>query len=283
MKLLSTFIAGLISSVSAAPAIVWTAEKSSTTHSSDLIDVTTILSNVASSPGTSQYNLVFVVGRDASGSEGLTGLTSSGSLPNVSSKYTEASTVHHYVRGIESFDSIVKDAKASTSNVVESSLVDYRESMKQGSATEPAAAEGASSPKMIVVRVPADAASADIDAAVVSAIEDEKVGSVVLTGVRGLSEVKLERNANAKKNFYQMQYKATGRRRLEDNRNGNNNGNNNGSYDGIYFVNFTPNIFSGLLFMSFFMVLTYIGLGCMNMIAGQDVYVSKYPSIGREV
>lgn len=173
----------------------------------------------------------------------------------------------------------MKDAKASTSNVVESSLVDYRESMKQDSATEPAAAEGASSPKMIVVRVPAEAASADIDAAVVSAIEDEKVGSVVLTGVRGLSEVKLERNANAKKNFYQMQYKATGRRRLEDNPNGNN----DGSYDGIYYVNFTPNIFSGLLFMSFFMVLTYVGLGCMNMIAGQDVYVSKYPSIGREV
>lgn len=275
MKLFPTFIATLISSVSAAPAIVWTAEKTSLTHSSDLIDVSTIFSNVASSPESSLYNVVFVVGRDANGSEGLTGLTSSGSLPKVASKYTQASNVHHYVRGIESFDSLLKDAKASTSNVVETSLVDYRESMKQVDATEPAP----SSPKLVVVSVPADDASADIDAAVVSAIEDEKVGSVILTAVRGLSEVKLERNTNAKKNLHQMQYKATGRRRLEDNRNGNNNGSN----DGIYFVNFTPNIFSGLLFFSFFVGVTYVGLGCMNMIAGQDVYVSKYPSIGREV
>jgi hypothetical protein len=275
MKLFPTFIATLLSSVSAAPAIVWNAEKSTLTHSSDLIDVSTVLSNVASSPESSLYNVVFVVGRDANGSEGLTGLTSSGSLPKVASKYTEASTVHHYVRGIESFDFLLKEAKASTGNVVQTSLGDYREAMKQD-----ATSEAETSPKLVIVSVPADAASSDIDATVVSAIEDEKVGSVILTAVRGLSEVKLERNANAKKNLYQMQYKATGRRRLEDNPNGNND---NGSDDGIYFVNFTPNIFSGLLFFSFFLVVTYIGLGCMNMIAGQDVYVSKYPSIGREV
>lgn len=184
--------------------------------------------------------------------------------------------MHHYVRGIESFDSLVKYAKALTSNVVETSLGNYRESMKADDNPESAPA---SFPKLITVNVPADAASTDIDAAVVSAIEDKKVGSVILTAVRGLSEVKLERNANAKKSLHQIQYKATGRRRLEDN----GNGNNDGSDDGIYFVNFTPNIFSGLLFFSFFVVVTYIGLGCMNMIAGQDVYVSKYPSIGREV
>lgn len=274
MKLVLTFIAALISSVSAAPAIVWSSEKSPIVHTSELIDAKNVLSSTVSSSESSLYNVVFVVGRDANGSEGLTGLTSSGSLPNIASKYSEASTVHHYVRGIESFDSLLRDAKGASSNVVETSLVEYRDVIQKEN-------EKADSSKLILVSVPADAATTDIDSAVTSAIEDERIGSVVLTAVRGLSEVKLERNANAKKNLYQMQYKATGRRRLEDNANGNNN--NDNSMDGIYFVNFTPNIFSGLLFFFFFAAVAYIGLGCMNMIAGQDVYVNKYPSIGREV
>jgi len=51
---------------------------------------------------------------------------------------------------------------------------------------------------------------------------------------------------------------------------------------GVYYVNMTPNIFAGLLFMFLFTFVAYLGIACMSMIQGQDVYVNKLPSIGRE-
>jgi hypothetical protein len=82
------------------------------------------------------------------------------------------------------------------------------------------------------------------------------------------------------------------RRRLEDqdgdgdnqNNNGQNNQNNNGGDDmtGVYYVSMTPNILAGILFTLLFTVTTYIGVTCMGMIAGQDVYVKKMPAVGRE-
>jgi hypothetical protein len=223
------------------------------------------MTNVVTGTDPSLKNVVFVVGRDANGSEGLTGLTSNGSLPKIASKYADASSVHHYVRGIESIATITKDAKASTENVHVTSLSEFK-----------AAVESESS-NLVVVNVSADASPSEIDAAVTSAIEDSKVGSVVLTAVRGISEVKLERNANAKRDMHQMHGKTNGRRRLEENDDADE------DTSGIYFVHFTPNIFAGLLFGFFFMFITYVGLGCMDMISGQDVYVTKYPTIGREV
>ena len=268
MKLLSIILSALISSAAAAPAIIWSGTKADYKHSSDVIDAHALVSNVVSGSDSSLKNVVFVVGRDAHGSEGLTGLTSAGMLPKISSKYADASSVHHYVRGIESVDTITKDAKVFSENVVASSLSHYKAAVESDASN------------LVVVNVSADASPSDIDAAVTSAIEDSKVGSVVLTAVRGLSEVKLERNANAKKSMYKMQPKNNGRRRLEDAEDGNDNGDDTA---GIYFVHFTPNIFAGLLFMFFFLSVTYVGIGCMGMIAGQDVYVSKYPTIGREV
>jgi hypothetical protein len=70
-------------------------------------------------------------------------------------------------------------------------------------------------------------------------------------------------------------------RRLEqDGENANNNGNQDLS--GVYYVSMTPNIFAGLLFAFLFTFITLIAVSCMGMISGQDTYVSKYPSIGRE-
>jgi hypothetical protein len=265
MKFFTTLIAVLVSSAAATPAIVWSSEEGSIKHSSEVIDAKTVISSATAGAYSS---VVFVVGRDEHGSEGLTGLTSSGALPNVAGKYADASAVHHYVRGVETFDSLSKDAQASNAKVVKSSLKEF----KNRDAGDNAAAE------LFIVSVPADHAPADIDAAISSAIDDSKVGSVVLTAVRGLSEVKLERDVNARKQFREMQQQAN-RRKLEDANNGDDNGD---SQDGVYFVNFTPNIFSGLLFFFFFTITTYVGIGCMGSIAGQDVYVTKYPTIGRE-
>jgi len=265
MKLVAFILSALISSAAAAPAIVWSGAKAESKHSSDVIDAHALMTNVVTGSDSSLKNIVFVVGRDANGSEGLTGLTSSGSLPKVASKYADASSVHHYVRGIESIATITKDAKASTQNVHVTSLSEFKAAVESDSSN------------LVVVNVSADASPSEIDAAVTSAIEDSKVGSVVLTAVRGISEVKLERNANAKRNMYQMHGKTNGRRRLADNEDADE------DTSGIYFVHFTPNIFAGLLFGFFFMFITYVGLGCMDMISGQDVYVTKYPTIGREV
>jgi len=282
MRTVSTLIAALISTAAAAPAIVWSGQaKESTKQSSDIIGTRDILSSAASgSNDSSLANVVFVVGRDEQGSEGLTGLTASGSLPNVASKYSEATTVHHFVRGIESIDALVEGAKGSSTNVVKTSLSDYKISESSSDNAAAVGADGSVERKseFIIVNVPADSSPADVDAAVSSAIEHSKVGSVVLTSVRGISEVKLERDIKAKQNYFKMTQK-NNRRRLEDADQQDEDDNEN---DGIYFVNYTPNIFAGLLFGFFFIAITFVGLSCMNLIAGQDVYVTKYPIIGRE-
>jgi len=77
------------------------------------------------------------------------------------------------------------------------------------------------------------------------------------------------------------------RRRLEQEEEGDgddaaNQDNNNGDMSGVYYVSMTPNILAGLLFGLLFIVVTWIGVSCMGAISGQDVYVSKMPTIGRE-
>lgn len=264
-------------SVSAAPAIVWSKSSSTTgpIHSSALLDATSLVS-----AGSDKKQVVFLLGRDESGNEGLTALTTSNSIPKVAERYSEASAVHHYVRGIESVDSLVAQTNAERKSLLEFNSLPVDEKTSD----------------VTVVNL-ASASPAEIDAAVSSALNDASVDTVILTSVRGVSEVKLERDVANRKNYYDqmkqsvanakiknMQKMATqqNRRRLEDRDNENENG--DGSTDGIYFVNFTPNIFSGLLFFGFFIFITFVGFGCLNMIVGQqDNYVSKYPAIGKEV
>ena len=72
------------------------------------------------------------------------------------------------------------------------------------------------------------------------------------------------------------------RRRRLDEQDGDEDNNDNGDMSGVYYVSMTPNILSGLLFTVLFVVVTYVGVTCMGSISGQDVYVSKMPTIGRE-
>lgn len=266
-----------ILAVSAAPAIVW--NKSSDTtgpiHSSSIVDASSLI--VADS---SKKQVVFVLDRDENGNEGLTPLTTSNAIPKVAERYSEASLVHHFVRGIESVDSLAVQTNAQTRTLLEFNVNDAEKNSD-----------------MIIVNL-ASASAADIDAAVSAALHNVSLDTIILTSVRGLSEVKLERDVANRKNYHdQMKQALTNvqkvtkkkndheqsRRRLQNNENENGN-NYYSSTDGIYFVNFTPNIFSGLLFFGFFISITFIGLSCMNMIVGQqDNYVSKYPAIGKEV
>ena len=113
-------------------------------------------------------------------------------------------------------------------------------------------------------------------------ISSEGISRVVLAAQRSADEVKLERGRLAQaKSGGSAATAATAapRRRLEDQ-----NGDDDGAYDGdgTAYVNMTPNILAGILYTFLFLVVTQIGIGCMSQIQGQDVYVKKMPTVGRE-
>ncbi len=264
MKAVTTILAALFTSAAAAPAIVWSGQSNGVNHSSEA----THLSGLVESNDRSSSSVVFIVERDEHKSERLSTLTASGALPKVSSKYEEASAIHHSVRGIETVSKAAKELGGLTAITLEEYA--SHSSEKKASINH----DGKVSGEITVVSIPKESNPSDIDSIVAAAIEDANIGSVVLTSVRGTSEVKFERELSAKQQYASAQERIS-RRRLED-------GNGGDAQESYPFVNFTPNIFSGLIFFFFFATVTYIGIGCMGMIAGQDLYVTKYPTIGRE-
>eukprot|EP00978_Attheya_sp_CCMP212_P000610 scaffold1181_cov57-Attheya_sp.AAC.2 len=257
--------------------------------------------------------VVFLVGRDADGTEAFTRLASSGSLPGVSEKYNSATAVHHHISGIESSRAITEEAKAvldgeaAESRVVEISLNEFNRKLTSLSEEKKPAspsvedAEGMSKKQHVAQKRSNALAAADIfvvsissstdpsliDSSIVSAIDNAAVKSVVVAGIRSSDEVQHERKlAVRQKNAEWKESKVsrgrptphTGRRRLEDN----GDDNNDDSSEGVYYVNATPNMLAGILFMLMFAFIAIIGFQCMGMIQGQDVYVKKMPLVGRE-
>merc|ERR1712039_150644 len=125
---------------------------------------------------------------------------------------------------------------------------------------------------VLIVHANLDENMSALDLAISSCIDHDQVGSTVLAGVRSIDEVK-----RARKLISLAQTRKFSNRRLEE---GDDDA--NADYSGVYYVSMTPNIFAGLLYMFLFTFVTYLGFGCMNLIQGQDVYVDKMPSIGRE-
>lgn len=310
----------LVSAALAAPAIVWKRSPRSldrVLHSADDLKAADLLQDALDvQPETSSLAaVVFVVGRGQDGSESLTELASGGHLPLTASKYDEADAMYHHVSGVESSATMVRDATRANAahKVLQVDLGEFNR--KLTSLGEPAptvemeisdnglvskAVKHAhkrgrqlhESNVLIVTVDPTDAAS-EIDNAIAKAIENEAVENVLLTGIRSLHEVKHERYLLSKSRMSIMEHDGkralhSSRRRLEqeeqeadenDNADGDND---NSDMSGIYYVSMTPNILAGLLFGLLFTVVTWIGVSCMGAIAGQDVYVSKMPSIGRE-
>jgi len=312
MKVLALIFSAFITSAQAAPAIVWSNEKDaseSVVYSSKSLKAVNLLSEIVQdSDESSLAAAVFLVGRSPDGSESMSGFASSGSLPLVASKYGEATTIHSHVAGIESPFSIARDAGSNTGRrVLEVTLSEFSSKLTSlGQKEEEKAVEvdqtgminkatkkansrarALSQADVVIVNVPASADPAKLDAAVIQAVEHKNVGSVVLAGIRSTDEVKLERTMHHRRKMKVMA--ETGKtslagRRLED-ANGDDDGNNNGNNDdmtGVYYVHMTPNIFAGILFGLLFAVVTFTGISCMGMIVGQDVYVDKMPTIGRE-
>jgi len=311
MKTSVVLLLAWLSSAAAAPAVVWKngRDSQSTVHISDDVKAKDLLRNALNveSSDSSLSAVVFLVGRSQDGSESLSTLASEGKLTGVASKYESAHCIHHHVSGIESTNSIVQDASRANAGqkVMQVSLDEF--SSKLTSSSEPVEMEvdengmmskavkhankrarALSEADVLVVSVPANTDPSKIDSAVVNAIDN--VDTVVLAAVRSTDEVKLERGMEARRKLKAMQQ--AGRRvfsaksrRLEDegqeDGEGDNN-NNNEDLSGVYYVSMTPNILAGLLFFLLFAVTTWIGVSCMGMISGQDVYVTKMPSIGRE-
>jgi hypothetical protein len=237
--------------------------------------------------------VVFVVGRDTDGSEGLRKLASEGSLPSVHERYGSAESIHHQVTGVESARTLARDARNNyDGKVVEVSLEEFNRklsSMTQSTdinegkiaKSEQKRRRTIAEANVLVVSVsPNDSA---IDSSISAAIDSPDIRSVVLSSVRSVDEVKNARKLAVAEKLSKV---ASPRRRLEDeanNENANGNQNANQNMDGVYYVNMTPNIFAGLLFFFMFAFTAHLGLSCMNMIEGQDVYVKKMPHIGREV
>lgn len=325
MKIIAIATALYIGLAKAAPAIVWNSVSSSDggspLHISDLTDARSLLASTLNNGNNDNASnlsaVIFLVGRDADGSEGLNAMAASGKLPQVQAKQASASSIHYHVDGVESSRTVAKDAAAATlsedgeeMNVVEVALEEFNrklDSLAQSEATS-ATIEGGeqqqqqqqekitkseqkrrraiSDADILVVTLTDKDNAASIDSSIVKAIDSKLVQNVILSSIRSTDEVKHARRKLVIDKITKSARPSSERRRRledEDGQNNQNNNNNNQYQEGVYYVNMTPNIFSGLLFFFMFVFTAHLGLTCMNMIEGQDVYVKKYPTIGREV
>jgi len=302
MKLLSLTISALIGAAFGAPAIVWNnGKQKSAVHSSEELKVSALISGLATNLDENSLDAaVFVVAKSSEGAETLSKLTSSGALPRVASKYDEASVVHSHIAGIKTAGDVARECgKATEKNVIQVTLDEFHSKMTSlgnnqdsiemsGNKKSIHRAKALGKANIMVINIPASFDPSKVDQAVFDAIEHKLVGSVVLAGQRSNSEVRLEQKAEMsmrfeKKRQQKAEKRSRGRRRLEENNgddNANDDGNNSNTLE--FYVPMTPNIFAGIIFTLFFAVVTWTGLMQMNMIQGQDVYVSKMPCIGRE-
>lgn len=303
-------VLALIYSASAAPAVVWKSGKNSqaVTHSSDRILVADVLADTLTVESRKSLpSVVFLLGRQQDGSDALTSLASQGALPGVASKYDGSHTIYYHVSGMESAHTVVRDASraAPEHKVLAVSLAEYSKKMasldettQEMEVSENGKISNAQKREQeieeancLIVYIDADTDAAEVDRAIIGAIEHSSIDNVVLGSVRSTDEVKLERVNFAKRRQEAMQITgsklvSSSRRRLEeeqeeeqDAEDGNNA---NEDVQNIHYVHMTPNIMAGLLFGLMFTLVTFLGISCMGEIRGQHVFVSKMPSVGRE-
>jgi len=304
-------VSTLAGSALASPAIVWKSakdESSSVVHSSKSVKAVDLISDVVGNLDDSSLAAVFVLGRTEDGKEGLTALAGNGDLPGVASKYDEACKFHSHVSGVRNSQTMTRYAKKTGRTALEVGLGEFSRKLTSIEDTQPVETEmevnengllskiqkeegdrarALSAADVFVVKVPAKTDPSEIDAAITKAIGHDSVKAVVVTAVLSVDEFK-ENYKEENRRRMKIQEEAgkfltENSRRLEQ-QNGDDDAGAADQSDlaGVYYVMMTPNIFSGLWFALFFAVVTFIGLSCMGMITGQDVYVDKLPVIGRE-
>jgi len=303
VQAITLLFATLVVSSTAAPAFIWKNDRDEsfpTKYSSEPVHASTVISSLLSPSSDAALDVFFLVGRKSKGKEGLGHLASTGALPSIASHYDHVDTVYHNVDYLSSpalVVSMYEEALGDSDAVFEVDLIELNRRVTgqppRALPAQPTAPQlkrhertrGINKARALVVKV-AHKDSAALDAAVANAIASDLVRTVVLAGHRSVTEVRMEREMKNSRSRNSRKKMTPGRRRLEDeqaddaaNDDANNN---NADFSGVYYVNMTPNIFSGILFMLMFVVTTIIGLNSLNAIEGQDYYVTKYPTIGRE-
>ncbi|GAX18856.1 hypothetical protein FisN_26Hh158 [Fistulifera solaris] len=271
----------LFATTTAAPALVWKngASPTPTMHHSEEISIQSLLPQ--------EQGVVFVLQRLPNGEEALT---------SMASQLTQTAAVpahcqHHSVTGVTSAHllarSVPKAAEVTLEEYLQLPQVIQQLKTSQGKVSMKSKQRAQTLETATVLFVTVDTTEQDrLDPALVQAIHQEP--HVVLTAVRSLQEINHEKEQAMQ---YTMQmHREAARRRLEedadqqgqDNAQENMQINNNNQYEYMNLVHMTPNILSGILFTILFATITLIGITCMGSIQGQDVYVKKMPSIGRE-
>ena len=313
MKQIAALLA-FIASAAAAPALVWKEGASNApVHSSEDVTPAAIFGDLLSSAqpnDSSLSSVVFLLERGDKGSERLSTLASQGSLPGVAAKYDEAHAIHHHVSGVLNAPKVAAEATrvGAGHNIVQLSLSEF--SSTQKSVPEEVEVSGSgilsrsaklskkrskaiANAHVFIVTVDASTEPAEIDSIVVDAIENKSIRSVILSAVRSVDEVKLERNLENRRRLKMQEAagrrmlaaKEANHRRLEDqDQQQDDQEQNQDDMSGIVYVSMTPNILAGILFFFLFTFVTYIGIGCMGAIAGGEVLkTTKMPSVGREM
>jgi len=297
----------------AAPTIIWRGsnDRNEPIHSSETIDASYLVENtVASSKDMSLASIIFLLGRDADGNEALSKLASSGMLPNTASKYEDSDSVYYQVDGLESRHTVARDARKGLSLnnpkiakelVLDVSLPEVQQkldSLSEEKVEVEVLGDGSvvstnkkqrkrnralDKANVLVVYVDSTKKDdvSDLDATISAAANHPKVGSVVLSGIRSIDEVKRDRIEITRRKLSAFSKYRRSRRRLEEADDAADDGNADDN-EVIYYVSLTPNILAGLLFMGLFIFVAYTGIMCMSMIEGQDVFTDKMPHIGRE-
>eukprot|EP00957_Ditylum_brightwellii_P208979 15359736-Ditylum_brightwellii.AAC.1 len=127
-----------------------------------------------------------------------------------------------------------------------------------------------STANLLIVNVVPNFDMATLDSAMNAAIKSTMVENVVLSSVRSVDEVKIERKLAT---HCKLLVSPAGCHRLSDNENAN---------TPTYYVNMTPTIIAIILYFFFFAWLAFIRISCINTIQVQDMYTKKYPTIRRE-
>eukprot|EP00934_Nitzschia_sp_Nitz4_P008167 Nitzschia sp. Nitz4//scaffold60_size111251//68031//68885//NITZ4_004153-RA/size111251-processed-gene-0.33-mRNA-1//-1//CDS//3329555582//8157//frame0 len=283
MKWCIGIVSSLLVACSAAPAVVW--KKNSQQrflHSSEEVPAASLLTEALQD---STLSVVFLMEKSADGSESLSELASNGKLPVTAEKYSEAHGIFHQVSGVESTPAVLRASSAIAEEPVLSVSMSELSNKLNGAAVQedvsPKVAKRAgqvANASVLVVSVDPKMDSAVLDQTLASTIDHDKVQTVVLAGIRSVEEVKRDRvmAAQQRRSLMKVVQKSS-RRRLEDGAE-----EANDDMAGVYYVSITPNILAGMMSFSFFLFITWIGITCMGAISGQDVYVSKMPSVGRE-
>jgi hypothetical protein len=296
----------VFASVAAAPAIVWRDANHGDTkfiHESNAITSEGLLGEfrLDTARNSSRSSVIFLIGRTQDGAESLSLLASQNALPNVALKKDSARRVYHHVSGIESITTVQGEAKRLGRNSVVLNLVEFNELLplldtnidvevvddKAISKFTPHRWAERDNASVYIVKVDASTDPKLIDASVVGAIESSQIDAVVLSAIRSVEEVKLERERLSRRRLEVERTSSkrsdSGSRRLEEVQEaGVENDNVSVDFSGVYYVSLTPNILAGLLFFFLFSTIIYIGVGCMGMISGQDVFATKMPAVGRE-